>query len=224
MLQAETKDTPHFVSTDIFIDLMCIVSTAKYDTYCLYFSTDAEVNLLAVERRCALVDPSHGNKCISHMEDTSVSSYISKTLNHLTNTWSTVNYTGANCYFDPHYDVTTHAREEMTRVETSTEAVTKTSTHAASIADNSTDLVTETNALESSLNMNSTSELATNTSEPSSLTRETELVKRKELREKVRKFVHLNRNYNDATNVKLSGLVVLMSFVTLYLLKIHHTC
>lgn len=179
---------------------------------------------MAVERRCALVDPSHGNKCISHMEDTSVSSYISKTLTHLTNTWSTVNYTGANCYFDPHYDVTTHAREEMTRVETSTEAVTKTSTQAASTADNSTDLVTETNALESSLNINSTSELATNTSEPSSLTKETELVKRKELREKVRKFVHLIRNYNDATNVKLSGLVVLMSFVTLYLLKIHLTC
>lgn len=178
---------------------MCIASTANYDTYCLYLQTDAEVNLLAVERRCALVDPSHGNKCISHMEDTSVSSYISKTLTHLTNTWSTVNYTGANCYFDPHYDVTTHAREEMTNVETSTQAVTKISPQAVSVADNSTDLVAESNALENSLNINTTSELATNTSEPSSLTRETELVERKELREKVRKFVHLIRNYNDAT-------------------------
>lgn len=203
---------------------MCIASTANYDTYCLYLQTDAEVNLLAVERRCALVDPAHGNKCISHMEDTSVSSYISKTLTHLTNTWSTVNYTGANCYFDPHYDVTTHAREEMTNVETSTQAVTKISPQAVSVADNSTDLVAESNVLENSLNINSTSELATNTSEPSSLTRETELVEKKELREKVRKFVHLIRNYNDATNVKLSALVVIMSFVTLYLLKTHLTC
>lgn len=205
---------------------MCIVSTAKYDTYCLYLPTDAEVNLLAVERRCALVDPSHGNHCISHMEDTSVSSYISKTLTHLTNTWSTVNYTGANCYFDPHYDVTTHAREEMTNVETSTQAATKTSTQVqvATVVDNSTEPITEISALESSPNINSTLELTTNTSEPSSLIRETELVKRKELREKVRKFVHLIRNYNDATNVKLSALVVLMSFVTLYLLKTHLTC
>ncbi|XP_062570740.1 uncharacterized protein LOC134232779 [Saccostrea cucullata] len=70
---------------------------------------DAEVNLVAVERRCALVDASQENNCVNHMEDNTVSSYISKTLAHLTDTWTTVNYTGANCFSDTHHDVTTEA-------------------------------------------------------------------------------------------------------------------
>lgn len=57
-----------------------------------------------------------------------------------------------------------------------------------------------------------------------SLIREIELVERKELREKVRKFVYLIRNYNDVINVKLSVLVVIMFFVIFYLLKIYFIC
>lgn len=77
---------------------------------------------------------------------------------------------------------------------------------------------------ENSLNINIILEFVINIFEFLSLIREIELVERKELREKVRKFVYLIRNYNDVINVKLSGLVVIMFFVIFYLLKIYFIC
>lgn len=69
---------------------------------------------------------------------------------------------------------------------------------------------------ENSLNINIILEFFINIFEYLSLIREIELVERKELREKVRKFVYLIRNYNDVINVKLSVLVVIMFFVIFY--------
>lgn len=77
---------------------------------------------------------------------------------------------------------------------------------------------------EKSLNINIILEFVINIFEYLSLIREIELVERKELREKVRKFVYLIRNYNDVINVKLSVLVVIMFFVIFYLLKIYFIC
>lgn len=77
---------------------------------------------------------------------------------------------------------------------------------------------------ENSLNINIILEFVINIFEFLSLIREIELVERKELREKVRKFVYLIRNYNDVINVKLSVLVVIMFFVIFYLLKIYFIC
>lgn len=77
---------------------------------------------------------------------------------------------------------------------------------------------------ENSLNINIILEFVINIFEYLSLIREIELVERKELREKVRKFVYLIRNYNDVINVKLSVLVVIMFFVIFYLLKIYFIC
>lgn len=77
---------------------------------------------------------------------------------------------------------------------------------------------------ENSLNINIILEFFINIFEFLSLIREIELVERKELREKVRKFVYLIRNYNDVINVKLSVLVVMMFFVIFYLLKIYFIC
>lgn len=77
---------------------------------------------------------------------------------------------------------------------------------------------------ENSLNINIILEFVINIFELLSLIREIELVERKELREKVRKFVYLIRNYNDVINVKLSVLVVIMFFVIFYLLKIYFIC
>lgn len=77
---------------------------------------------------------------------------------------------------------------------------------------------------EKSLNINIILEFVINIFEFLSLIREIELVERKELREKVRKFVYLIRNYNDVINVKLSVLVVIMFFVIFYLLKIYFIC
>lgn len=77
---------------------------------------------------------------------------------------------------------------------------------------------------ENSLNINIILEFVINIFEFLSLIREIELVERKELREKVRKFVYLIRNYNDVINVKLSVLVVMMFFVIFYLLKIYFIC
>lgn len=77
---------------------------------------------------------------------------------------------------------------------------------------------------ENSLNINIILEFVINIFEFLSLIREIELVERKELREKVRKFVYLIRNYNDFINVKLSVLVVIMFFVIFYLLKIYFIC
>lgn len=77
---------------------------------------------------------------------------------------------------------------------------------------------------ENSLNINIILEFFINIFEFLSLIREIELVERKELREKVRKFVYLIRNYNDVINVKLSVLVVIMFFVIFYLLKIYFIC
>lgn len=77
---------------------------------------------------------------------------------------------------------------------------------------------------ENSLNINFILEFVINIFEFLSLIREIELVERKELREKVRKFVYLIRNYNDVINVKLSVLVVIMFFVIFYLLKIYFIC
>lgn len=77
---------------------------------------------------------------------------------------------------------------------------------------------------ENSLNSNIILEFVINIFEFLSLIREIELVERKELREKVRKFVYLIRNYNDVINVKLSVLGVIMFFVIFYLLKIYFIC
>lgn len=77
---------------------------------------------------------------------------------------------------------------------------------------------------ENSLNINFILEFVINIFEFLSLIREIELVERKELREKVRKFVYLIRNYNDVINVKMSVLVVIMFFVIFYLLKIYFIC
>lgn len=77
---------------------------------------------------------------------------------------------------------------------------------------------------ENSLNINFILEFVINIFEFLSLIREIELVERKELREKVRKFVYLIRNYNGVINVKLSVLVVIMFFVIFYLLKIYFIC
>lgn len=77
---------------------------------------------------------------------------------------------------------------------------------------------------ENSLNINFILEFVINIFEFLSLIREIELVERKELREKVRKFVYLIRNYNDVINVKLSVLLVIMFFVIFYLLKIYFIC
>lgn len=77
---------------------------------------------------------------------------------------------------------------------------------------------------ENSLNINIILEFVINIFEFLSLIREIELVERKELREIVRKFVYLIRNYNDVINVKLSVLVVIMFFVIFYLLKIYFIC
>lgn len=77
---------------------------------------------------------------------------------------------------------------------------------------------------ENSLNINIILEFVINIFEFLSLIREVELVERKELREIVRKFVYLIRNYNDVINVKLSVLVVIMFFVIFYLLKIYFIC
>lgn len=77
---------------------------------------------------------------------------------------------------------------------------------------------------ENSLNINIILEFVINIFEFLSLIREIELVERKELREKVRKFDYLIRNYNDVINVKLSVLVVIMFFVIFYLLKIYFIC
>lgn len=74
------------------------------------------------------------------------------------------------------------------------------------------------------MNINFILEFVINIFEFLSLIREIELVERKELREKVRKFVYLIRNYNDVINVKLSVLVVIMFFVIFYLLKIYFIC
>lgn len=74
------------------------------------------------------------------------------------------------------------------------------------------------------MNINIILEFVINIFEFLSLIREIELVERKELREKVRKFVYLIRNYNDVINVKLSVLVVMMFFVIFYLLKIYFIC
>lgn len=74
------------------------------------------------------------------------------------------------------------------------------------------------------MNINIILEFVINIFEYLSLIREIELVERKELREKVRKFVYLIRNYNDVINVKLSVLVVIMFFVIFYLLKIYFIC
>lgn len=74
------------------------------------------------------------------------------------------------------------------------------------------------------MNINIILEFVINIFEFLSLIREIELVERKELREKVRKFVYLIRNYNDVINVKLSVLVVIMFFVIFYLLKIDFIC
>lgn len=74
------------------------------------------------------------------------------------------------------------------------------------------------------MNINIILEFVINIFEFLSLIREIELVERKELREKVRKFVYLIRNYNDVINVKLSVLVVIMFFVIFYLLKIYFIC
>nr|XP_022320158.1 uncharacterized protein LOC111122628 [Crassostrea virginica] len=134
---------------------------------------DAEVNLLAVERRCALVNASQENICISHMEDTSVSSYISQTLTHLTNTWNTVNYTGANCFSDPHLDVIQREPVNVTLFNATNE-----------------------NETEPSVTLfNATNETET---EPSSLSEESS---RTDIQEKVRKFVHLFQNYNGTQTI-----------------------
>ena len=123
------------------------------------------------------------------MEDTSVSSYISQTLTHLTNTWNTVNYTGANCFSDPHLDV---IQREPVNVTLS--------------------VSTNENEPETSVTLfNATNE---NETETSSLSEESS---RTDIQEKVRKFVHLFQNYNGTPDNKFSRLTLLMtSMLTLF--------
>lgn len=123
------------------------------------------------------------------MEDTSVSSYISQTLTHLTNTWNTVNYTGANCFSDPHLDV---IQREPVNVTLS--------------------VSTNENEPETSVTLfNATNE---NENGPSSLSEESS---RTDIQEKVRKFVHLFQNYNGTPDNKFSRLTLLMtSMLTLF--------
>ncbi|XP_061187971.1 uncharacterized protein LOC133196037 [Saccostrea echinata] len=199
----------------------------------------AEVNLVAVERRCALVDASQENNCVNHMEDNTVSSYISKTLAHLTDTWTTVNYTGANCFSDTHHDVTTEAPVEtkkhtaqyadFTTVTNVKEPISadvlrekiNTVNSTRSVSMENVQILNTTGNFEESTQIanvtlafsaNDSMVLSTNSSS------DIDLGRKQELNKNVRKFINYIRSYNRAPAKKCSELILVMSLLAIYLI------